>query len=275
MFDRSVFLDRILKYIMNLKIGYLFPKMHMDELEINCRPSDKVKLLNSALCKEFIERRDHQKYLAVVEAALHEIEYMTKATIRLTETVARDLEEANARMILKKCKENGIISNLKPKDTDFDAEKASVKSELDSNKVNPFGMYRSEDLIKAKTLKTFVLHDRVVGKIVSNLKYFIFLEDNGNFFVKVVYLENSWLNLLVRCSPWFFINEVGIDEFEISKEKFMEMKRTANYKSEISLGYSTFYVGKLVEILEETLCKYYNNKLTLLTEEENAPKNAK
>jgi len=84
-------------------------------------------------------------------------------------------------------------------------------------------MYRSEDLIKSKTLKSFILHDRVINKIVSNLKYYIFDNDAGGFFVTVVYLENSWRNLLVRCGNWF-TNEVGLDEFEVPKEKFLEMQ---------------------------------------------------
>ena len=69
--------------------------------------------------------------------------------------------------------------------------------------------------------------------------------------------------------------------FEISKEKFMELKRTANYKAEyilnnyqfilitrVTFRYTTFYVGKLVQILEEVICKYFNNKIKALAPSE-------
>lgn len=35
--------------------------------------------------------------------------------------------------------------------------------------------------------------------------------DEGGVIIKVVYLEDSWMNLLVKCAPWF-MNEVGLDE---------------------------------------------------------------
>jgi len=136
----------------------------------------------------------------------------------------------------------------------------------------PYGMYRSEDMTKSKTLKTFLLHKRVIGKINSNLKYYFFLNENDSFTVKVVYLENSWMNLIVKRLPCTFIftNEVGLDEFEVSKEKYFEMKRTGNYKSEATFSHSTFYVGKFVELLDEVICKYYNNKMRKITGEEQA-----
>jgi len=83
-------------------------------------------------------------------------------------------------------------------------------------------------------------------------------------------------HLLVEYIPKIpcFFNEVSLDEFFISREQFNELKRTANYKSEITFGYSTFFVGKLVIVLNEVLTKYYDEKFVTLQAEMN-PKEEK
>jgi len=255
-YEKAIAIKAILDFFDNLD-------SHELRLKDTLSYADKIKEVTNILNDEFEVRREHHKYQIMVQESLREIEYMMNSTIRMTDAVAKDMEEANCRVILKKCKENGIISTLKPQDGDHDTEKSKVKTGLESRQHFPFGMYRSEDLIKSKTLKSFILHDRVINKIVSNLKYYIFDNDAGGFFVTVVYLENSWRNLLVRCGNWF-TNEVGLDEFDVPKEKFLEMQRTKNYKAEVTFGYSTFYVGRFVEILEEVNCKYVNKKIKAL-----------
>jgi hypothetical protein len=46
---------------------------------------------------------------------------------------------------------------------------------------------------------------------LSNLKFYVFYEKFKGFQIKIVFLEDSWLNLFVKCGPWF-INEVALDE---------------------------------------------------------------
>mmetsp|Transcript_71956 Transcript_71956/g.83609 ORF Transcript_71956/g.83609 Transcript_71956/m.83609 type:complete len:94 (-) Transcript_71956:134-415(-) len=84
--------------------------------------------------------------------------------------------------------------------------------------------------------------------------------EEGGVLVKVVYLEDSWMNLLVNYIPCF-INEIGLDQFEITSERLLELRRTSTNKAIVSFRYATFNVKELVGMINDVLLKNICNKL--------------
>lgn len=65
------------------------------------------------------------------------------------------------------------------------------------------GCYSYNNLMQKKVLIYYKIRKKVVpNKILNNLKYYFFARTDGSFDVKVVFKENSGVNLFVRY-PWF------------------------------------------------------------------------
>ena len=51
------------------------------------------------------------------------------------------------------------------------------------------------------------------------------------------------------------------NRIQISPQHFLELKRTINYKAETTIGYATFYVENLVNLLNSVLTKSNTRKI--------------
>jgi len=160
---------------------------------------------------------------------------------------------------LTRGKYNGVNSRILNKAGT--AEEEEMMRKVNSDSVKPYNMFNSEDLKEQKVLANFLLHGKSVPKIVNNLKFNIFYRPEIGFNIKIVFVEDSWRNLLVRFVQRLYTNEVALEEIQISPQHFLELKRTINYKAETTIGYATFYVENLVNLLNSVLTKSNTRKI--------------
>ena len=66
---------------------------------------------------------------------------------------------------------------------------------------------------------------------LKHLKFYINSTDEGGFLIRVVYLNEHWLNIFIKCIKGYYFNEVTLQTVEISLEKYIELKRTGNFKA--------------------------------------------
>jgi len=256
-FERSAQYTLILSLANNLT-KQIMAKDYGIELTDAVPENHCFKVLCEMLTQEFEIRRKHKQYLERVENLLRKLKGIVDQTKRTNRDLKSKLEMIGAKVIASKGRFNGVQSKTIRTTTSYEIN--LIQERLAFTEAKPFGNFTRIDLKKQKVLVSLQLHKKTRKKIENNLKFYFFYQEGIGFNVKVVYVGDTWKNRLISCGS-LFKNEVGIDEFNIPAEHILELRRTADYKAEITLGCSTFSVEKLARLIDEMLIKNYRFKL--------------
>jgi len=256
-FERSAQYTLILSLANNLT-KQIMAKDYAIELTEAVPENHCFKVLCEMLTQEFEIRRKHKQYLERVENLLRKLKGIVDQTKRTNRDLKSKLEMIGAKVISSKGRFNGVQSKTIRTTTSYEINQIQEKLALKETK--PFGNFTRIDLKKQKVLLSFQLQKKTRKNIENNLKFYFFYDEGKGFNVKVVYVGDTWKNRLISCGSWFK-SEVGIDEFNIPAEHILELRRTADYKAEITFGCSTFSVEKLARLIDEMLIKNYRFKL--------------
>jgi len=218
-----------------------------------------ISILNDIFCDEFQIRRTHKRYLDRLDSLLIRLNQLVANEHHKFGKMAKSIEKIGIQVALSRGKYLGVNSRILDK-ADAGAEEEMVRR-ANSESVKPYNMFNSEDLKEQKVLANFLLHGKSVPKIINNLKFNIFYRPEIGFNVKIVFVEDSWRNLLVRFVQRLYTKEVALEEIYISPQHFLELKRTVNYKAETTIGYATFYVENLVNLLNSVLTQSNTRKI--------------
>lgn len=142
----------------------------------------------------------------------------------------------------------------------------------------PIVVFPYSDLINRKVLNSFQISYAYAGTMLTNLLYYFLNNEDGSFSIRVVYFENSWLNLFysnrlldLPCWNGTLKNELCMDKFEVPQAQVTEMRRLKNKKAKynpiwlasvnffarITLGHSKFNVDYFLDLLNGILIQKY------------------
>jgi len=185
-------------------------KMNLEPFSPDDGVNKAISILNDIFCDEFQIRRTHKRYLDRLDSLLVRLNQLVVNEDHKFAKIVKSIEKIGLEVALTRGKYNGVNSRILDKAGPGEEEEMSRKMHSDS--VKPYNMFNSEDLKEQKVLANFLLHGKSVPKIVNNLKFNIFYRPEIGFNIKIVFVEDSWRNLLVRFVQRLYTNEVALEE---------------------------------------------------------------